>query len=116
MKLHTCIRGHYVRSLTKSHNSGLDFKQIMTLFVLRNSWLSFCMQVGISITTKENGLKLNMCTLGHDLRSLTKSHNSDFDFKQIMPLFVLRNSWLSFCVLVVKFLRVLRASLYLKNY
>jgi hypothetical protein len=44
LKLNSLLQDHNQRSLSKAHNSSIDFDRIIVLFELRNCWLKFCLQ------------------------------------------------------------------------
>ena len=61
-------------------------------------WLQFCVQAGISESTKGIHLKLYTCIRAQNVRSQAKFHNSDLLFSRIMPPFSTQKFWLKFCM------------------
>jgi hypothetical protein len=77
--VHVCILNVFVNSFS----SAIRRIWIATHLGVE-TWLSFCVQFGMSETTEKNRLKLY--TLFWDTRSVSKAHNSYMDFDRIMAL------------------------------
>ena len=102
LQLYTCFCDHNISLLTKIYYSDIEFSGILTFFRLRNSWLSFYVQMlyisYISNSIKAIAFKLCTCFNDHNNSLLIKIQFSGIEFSGFLTLYGLRNSWLSFYV------------------
>ena len=87
LKFDIYVSGHNLRSLSKTHNSDIDFEWIMALCELRKFLV---LHASNFKSSKDIHLKFNWCLRDCNWRSLSKAHNSDMDFDLIMVFCELR--------------------------